>query len=143
MAIPAIVEKNPYGKVGKPLYFCMVIILPIVVLLVFGALVYRKIKEVQDENMALNEDDLATNETLKDVNFRAKILLGISAVTISSLIIYSIHFVSTKYITLYSNSPYLTILDDVKGKAQGHNSVFRNSDLRNQQFQQLFHLQIP
>ena len=95
MAIPAIVEKNPYGKVGKPLYFCMVIILPIVVLLVFGALVYRKIKEVQDENMALNEDDFATNETLKDIDFRANIILGMSGVTISSLIIYSTQFVSS------------------------------------------------
>ena len=95
MVIPTIVEERPFGKFGKPFYICMLTILPIVVLVVFGALVYRKIKEVQDQHMALNEDDFATNETLKDIDFRANIILGMSGVTISSLIIYSTQFVSS------------------------------------------------
>jgi len=40
----------------------------------------------------LNEEDFATNETLKDIDIRAKIILGISAVCIASLFIYSIQF---------------------------------------------------
>ena len=95
MVIPIIAEENPRGTFGKPFYICMLTILPIVVLLVFGTLVYRKIKELQKENMALNEDDVAINETLKDIKYRAKVLLGISAVTISMIIIYSMQFVSS------------------------------------------------
>ena len=94
MMIPIIVEGEHDGKFGKPFYICMTPILPSVLIVVFSALLYRKIKKIQDDNKALNEGDFATKETLKDVMYRAKVIMGISAVLVSSLVIYSFQHLS-------------------------------------------------
>ena len=94
MMIPLIVEEEHDGKFGKPFYICMSTILPSVLIVVVSALLYRKIKKIQDDNKALNEGDFATKETLKDVMYRAKVIMGISAVLVSSLVIYSFQHLS-------------------------------------------------
>ena len=109
MVIPIIVEQHPSGTFGKPLYICMLTILPIVALLVFGALKYRTIKVIQN---LIDEDDFVANETVKDVKIRARVILGKSAVCILSIIIYCTQFVSS-ILSNSSNSPDLMKIDSV------------------------------
>ena len=91
MMIPIIHEKQPAGKIGKPFYICMSTILPSVLLVVFNALIGTTIKKIEK---AINENDFITNESLKDVKFRAKFIMGISAVLVASLVTYSFQHVS-------------------------------------------------
>ena len=78
-------------RVGHWFYISVLTILPSIILPVFGILLYRQIKATQ----VFLQDNVVANETLKGAKVRAKIIVGISAVCVTSLLIYSLKLVST------------------------------------------------
>ena len=91
MLIPIITKAELAKKIGYWFYVSMLTILPSIFLPIFGIFLYRQIIATR----SLLQDNAVANETLKDAKVRARIILGISAVCVTSLLIYSSQLVST------------------------------------------------
>ena len=91
MLIPLIAKAELAFNIGYWFYVSMLTILPSIFLPIFGIFLYRQIIATR----SLLQDNAVANETLKDAKVRARIILGISAVCVTSSLIYSSQLVST------------------------------------------------